>query len=233
MRNCIRKNQQSRRRPLAQVERVSVAAKTYLAAIGASAIYIATNQGVPISVGVARDLDKALHHLRKIVCPGATFGWVAWAADYQALAHIAQATIRITPLTSMSLLITEIETAAQALGVTLTPHLRVLERAQVYAEALDEAIAAMQQAGVFKTFNQAYKAYRLGLGRKGKSPVPYWAVMGELRGVVIRMLIAQGKNRFSPHIALEEIRKAFPWFTRWRKNGRSLKHQRAIDKVLK
>src|SRR5580765_4939695 len=65
--------------------------KTYLAAIGAAAIYVsAEKDAFPVSVGVARDLDKALGHLRRIVSPTLGFRWIAWASDYNALIDLSR-----------------------------------------------------------------------------------------------------------------------------------------------
>lgn len=215
--------------------------KTYLAATGAVAIYVSTDNGNVVSVGVARDLDQALRHLRTLFSPMVRFGWIAWGNDYRRMVEIAQVPDLIyvngihgikvrRQVDDVAALITKI---ASENCVTLTPHGKVLERANVYAVQLDDAIAAMQQAGAFATFNQAYKTHRLELARKGESAAPYWAVMAEMRAVIVRLLIAQGKSQFSPHKALEEIRAYFPWFTRWRKNGRANKHRQAIDKAQK
>jgi hypothetical protein len=203
----------SRRRQVA-VERIGTAAKTYLSAIGASAIYVAIDHGKPISAGAARDLDKALRHLQRIVSPGATFGWVAWSVNYGELVQIAQAVTPINATTSLPALVVEIEAIAQVRGLALTPHARALERAETYAGYLDQAIASMQRDGTLGAFNLAYKTHRLALRRKGEAAQPYWAVMQELRAVIIRSLIAEPKNRLVPASVIKEIRENFPWFAR-------------------
>jgi ethanolamine utilization microcompartment shell protein EutS len=197
---------------------LSAAAKTYLSAIGASAIFVCVDKGAPVSVGVARDLEKALRHLQKVVSPTASLGWIAWGMNYGALAQLAQ-----TPdllyidrgglKTALPLpqLIGLIQLMAQESGVTLTAHHRALERAQVYSGYLDSALGAMQRNGTFAAFNEAYKQHRQD---KRESVKPYWAVMQELRAVIIRALIADPKNRLSPDATISEIRKTFPWFTR-------------------
>jgi hypothetical protein len=204
------------------VERLSTAAKTYLSAIGAVAIYVSVDQGNPITVGVARDLDKAIRNIRKIMSPTAAIGWIAWGMDYAALTAIAQTPNliyvnrddgikRALPLNELVALIGLL---ANMRGVTLTPHARAIERAKVYAGYLDEAIEAMQRDGTFSAFNHAYKLYRQERAKRNESVTPFWAVMHELRALIIRSLIASPKNRLVPASVIIEIRKQFPWFTR-------------------
>jgi hypothetical protein len=193
------------------VSAIGTAAKTYLAAIGASAIYVALDRGKPINVGVARDLDKARRHLQRIVAPAAAFGWIAWATDYQALSNIAQVIPLGRPLPE---LVAEIEKRALACGLTLTPHARALERAETYAGYLDQAIASMQRDGTLAAFNLAYKSHRLALHRRGQSAQPYWAVVQELRALIIRSLVAEPKHRLDAGAVITQIRQQFPWFVR-------------------
>jgi hypothetical protein len=203
-------------------EFIDPAAKTYLSAIGASAIYVAVDKGAPISVGVARDLDKALRHLHRLFTPAVTFGWIAWGLNYNKLAQIAQMPdllyVRgvhdIKVALQLPHLVQLIEQIAREGGCTLTPHDRALERAQVYAGYLDKALDDMQRDGTFAAFNQAYKAHRQECARTRASVQPFWAVMQQLRAVVIRALVADPKNRMSSTAVVFEIRKQFPWFTR-------------------
>ena len=196
------------------IERVDTAAKTYLSAIGAVAIYISIDNGKPINVGVARDLDKALRHLRKIISPTATFGWIAWGMDYARLTDIAQMRDLLHGTHTIEDMGERITMMAVAHGAVLTPHARAIERAQVYADYLDEALKAMQRNSTFTAFNHAYKLHRQQLARKGESAQPYWSVMAELRAVIVRHLVAEPKNRLMPADVIREIRKAFPWFSR-------------------
>ena len=206
------------------IEAPDTAAKTYLQAIGAAAIYVATDNGIPVSVGVARDLNVALRNMHKIMSPAIRLGWVAWASNYNGLVAISRMPdllygerdgIKVAlPLDHV---VRRIEISAREDGITLTPHYKAIERASAYAERLDEAFAAMQDAGLFKTFNRAYRTYRLRQGRQGKSARPFFMVTAELRAIIVRLLVA---NQFSTDAALEEIRKRFPWFTRYRKDGR-------------
>jgi hypothetical protein len=196
------------------IERVSTAAKTYLSAIGAVAIYISTDKGKPINVGVARDLDKALRHLRKIISPTASFGWIAWGMDYARLTDIAQMRDLFHDRPPLEEMAVRIEMMAVAHGAVLTPHARAIERAQVYADYLADALKAMQDTGTLSAFNHAYKLHRMALDRKGESAQPYWSVMQGLRAVIIRALISEPKNRLMPADVIREIRQAFPWFSR-------------------
>jgi hypothetical protein len=193
------------------VSAIDTAAKTYLAAIGASAIYVCVEGGKPISVGVARDLDKALRHLHSIFSPAASFGWVAWGVDYGALVQLAQA---VKPTPPLYELVATIAEEARARGIVLTPHGRALERSKVYAGYLDQAIATMQAEGTLAAFNLAYKSHRLALHRRGQSAQPYWAVMQELRTLIIRSLVASPKNRLDAGAVITQIRQQFPWFVR-------------------
>jgi hypothetical protein len=204
------------------IERLSTAAKTYLSAIGAVAIYVAVDQGNPITVGVARDLDKAIRHMRRIISPTASIGWIAWGLRYGELAQIAQTPDLITvnrddgiklalPLNE---LVDVIEMMAQSRGVILTPHAKAIERAALYAGYLDQAIQAMRRDGTFSALNRAYKFYRQDGLKQNESVTPYWAVMHELRALIIRALVAAPQNKLMPASVITEIRKRFPWFVR-------------------
>jgi hypothetical protein len=208
-------------------EPLDLAAKTYLSAIGAAAIYISVENDKPVSVGAARDLDKALKHLRNVISPTVALGWVAWSPRYDVLVEIAQIpdlfyVERPSGFARLTLaeLVGLIEQHAKQRGIVLTPHRRALERAQVYAKFLDDTLAALQDNGAFVAFNQAYKTHRHEAKARGESVQPFWAVMTDLRGVIIRALIANKKNRLDPSSMLEEIRKQFPWLARTVHNGR-------------
>jgi hypothetical protein len=204
------------------IERLSTAAKTYLSAIGAVAIYVSVDQGNPITVGVARDLDKALRHIRRIISPTASIGWIAWSQAFEALAAIVRTpnliyvnrddgVKRALPLNE---LVDVIEMMAQSRGITLTPHAKAIERAELYAGYLDQAIAAMRRDGTFSALNRAYKFYRQDGLRRNESVTPYWVVMHELRALIIRALVAAPQNKLMPASVIAEIRKRFPWFVR-------------------
>jgi hypothetical protein len=201
---------------------LSTAAKTYLNAIGAVAIYVAVDQDNPITVGVARDLDKALRHMRRIISPSASIVWIAWGLHYGELAQIAQTpdfiyvsrhdgVKRLLPL---DLLVAKIERMAQSRGVILTPHAKAIERAELYAGYLDQAIDAMRRDGTFSALNRAYKFYRQDGIRRNESVTPYWVVMHELRALIIRALVAAPQNKLMPASVITEIRTRFPWFVR-------------------
>jgi hypothetical protein len=202
-------------------ESLSTAAKTYLNAIGAVAIYVAVDQGNPITVGVARDLDKAIRHMRRIISPTASIAWIAWGLHYGELAQIAQTPDLIyanhdgvkRPL-PLKVLTPLIELMAKMCGVTLTPHAKAIERAELYAGYLDEAIQAMRRDGTFSALNRAYKFYRQDGIRRNESVTPYWVVMHELRALIIRALVAAPQNKLMPASVITEIRKRFPWFVR-------------------
>lgn len=53
-----------------------------------------------------------------------------------------------------------VRTAAAWLGVTLTPHEAVIQRAFVAVDAVSETIAKMQHSGGMKGFNRDFKAAR-------------------------------------------------------------------------
>ena len=96
------------------------AAKTYLQAIGAAAIYVATDNGKPVSVGVARDLDKALGHLRRIISPTIEFGWVAWASN--TTAWLTLAGCRICSMASANAVASISVTGTCRLDHVVSPH---------------------------------------------------------------------------------------------------------------
>ena len=208
-------------------EPLDLAAKTYLSAIGAAAIYISVENDRPVSVGAARDLDKALKHLRSVISPTIALGWVAWSPHYDWLVEIAGEpnlldvhTVNGVEALPLVQLIGLIEHHAKQRGIILTPHRRALERAQVYANFLDDILAGLQDSGAFAAFNQAYKAHRHEAKARGESVQPFWAVMTDLRGVIIRALIANKNIRLDTAAVLAEIRKHFPWLARTVRNGR-------------
>jgi hypothetical protein len=196
-------------------------AKTYLAAIGAIAIYVSIDRERPINVGVARDLDKALTHQRRIISRTIALSWVAWGKHFQKLSDIAQTpglmlTRRPDDGVNVTLqadeLAAKIVTLAGQSGLVLTPHARVLERARAFSGLLDEAMEALKEKGHLAEFNQAYKRRRDELRLRSESIQPYWAALQELRAVVVRVLVAQPNGRLVTTSVLVEIRKRFPWF---------------------
>ena len=214
-------------------EPLDLAAKTYLSAIGAAAIYISVENDRPVSVGAARDLDKALKHLRSVISPTVALGWAAWSPcylfprDFRVLVEISGEpnlldvhTVNGVEALPLVQLIGLIEHHAKQRGIILTPHRRALERAQVYAKFLDDILAGLKDSGAFAAFNQAYKAHRHEAKARGESVQPFWAVMTDLRGVIIRALIANKNIRLDAAAVLAEIRKHFPWLARTVHNGR-------------
>jgi hypothetical protein len=104
-----------------------------------------------------------------------------------------------------------IEQQAQELGVVMTPHEKAIARAERLAARVDNAFAGLKANGTFVKFNRDYKNYRISLAAHGKSAKPYFAVIEQLRRLVIKNL-ATNPQGLSPAVLAEQIRREFAWY---------------------
>lgn len=189
--------------------------KTYLSAVGAVAIYVATVEGMPVRIGFSHDPRKTRTFLGQR-WPRVAIAWLAWIDENAPGAPELCATIVEQQSTiagirqPLSVVLTKIEALAYLHKVTLTPNARAIERARACSERLDRALMTLQANGQLGAFNHAYRVYREGQRARGESAMPYWAVRQDLRRVVIRYLAAH--SEVDPSVLLDEIRERFPWF---------------------
>ncbi len=74
-----------------------------------------------------------------------------------------------------------IVSAAKRLGITLTEHDTVMQRASARVRRIQEAVDTAEQAGVLKFFNQEYQRRRQAAVAAGKNLPPYTAMRARLR----------------------------------------------------
>ena len=122
-----------------------------------------------------------------IMSPTTEFGWVAWSPQYDSLVDLSRmpdllygACEGVKVALPLEVIVRRIDITARENGIALTQHSLVIERASTYAKHVDDAMTAMQKAGVLKQFNQAYRKHRIESARKGESAtpvfVPCWAI---------------------------------------------------------
>jgi hypothetical protein len=208
------------------IEEIDEDVRTYLAAVGALAVYVAVQDDAPVRVGFCRDPHKALSYIAR-AWPRASFAWMAWFEDARpgAAAFVAEIGEHERDLIVMrrdetireprelASVIAHVETIALRHKLTLTPHRSAINRARIYADKLDMVLTGLQRAGHFAAFNRAYRIYRETRRLESESAAPFWAVKEQMRQTIIRHLV---KNRWIDQQALlEEIRQRFPWFNRY------------------
>lgn len=199
---------------------IAASVKSYLSAVGAAAIYVSVLDQNPKSVGVARDLDRALQHLRHLMDVPVTFGWIAWAQHYEALVTIAKMPGLLfrarddgvkVPRTLSEIVLT-IETVAENSAIVLTPHKVAVERAASLARSVEQVFVELRTSGQLAAFNTAYKSYRRSAEANGEKVLPYWKATERLRRVTIQALTASPSRSISQNKLGELIAQEFPWF---------------------
>lgn len=197
---------------------VAYSVKSYLSAIGAVAIYVSVNDHVPKSIGVCRDLDRALADARAHA--PVSFGWVAWSQPYEALLAIAK-----TPdlmlrrrsdgarvIRSLPEIVQAITEIAERSAIVLTPHRTTIERATELALSVERAFEELRISGQLASFNAAYKRYRKAAEANGEKAMPYWKAQEHLRKVTIKTLARNAGRSVSQQKLGELISQEFPWF---------------------
>lgn len=191
--------------------------KTYLSAVGAAAIYVSVFDQIPKSVGAARDLDRVLVNLRNLMGVRVEFGWIAWAQPYEALVAIAKmpdimASRRddgVKIPRTLPEVVQCIHDRAACSEIVLTPHQKVVQRANALAGHVERIFVELRASGQMAAFNAAYKSYRRS---NGDCAPPYWKVQEQLRRVTIRALATSASPAIAQNRLAELFAVEFPWF---------------------
>ena len=205
------------------IDELDDATRTYLSAVGALAVYVAVQDGVPVRVGFCHDPHKTLTYMARR-WPRVAFAWMAWFEDSKPVAaNFIAAVMEAAPdmiaarrdnhvkaPQPLSFVTARIENLARFEKVVLTPHGNAIVRARIYANRLDGVLATLQHSGEFSAFNHAYRIYREGQRMKGESALPYWAAKEQMRQLIIRWLVTH--PRIDVAALVTEIRERFPWF---------------------
>jgi hypothetical protein len=76
---------------------------------------------------------------------------------------------------------TAVLAAAARLGVTLSDHAVVMQRARAAVGKLNGKLETAQANGDLRFFNRAYHRYRLACQQRGEHAMPYGTAMAKLR----------------------------------------------------
>jgi hypothetical protein len=145
------------------IELPSRGERDYLAQFGVTAVYV-TSSG---KLGVGRDLARG----------GAIAAW--WARDIATAEAVLVAIGAACPVT-IEQATAEVQAAAGRLGVTLSSHDVVMERAKAAVAKLDAKLAATQSAGLLSAFNREFKERRLRANAAGARFMTYAAARRRL-----------------------------------------------------
>jgi aromatic ring-opening dioxygenase LigB subunit len=188
--------------------------------VGAAAIYVSVFDQIPKSIGVARDLDRALDQLQRVIGLPVTFGWIAWSQPYEALLAIAKIPdlmlrtrddgVKVPK--SLPEIVQSIAGIAERSRIVLTPHKTVIERATALSLTVEQVFVELRANGQLAAFNSAYKIYRASAQANGEKVLPYWAAQEQLRKVTIKALATSPSRSLSQQKFGELISQQFPWF---------------------
>jgi hypothetical protein len=177
--------------------------KAYLSAIEAAVIYVLVEDGKPVLIGVAKNLDVVT---RKLVTK--KYGWIAWGRNYDELNAICRfRNIEVLLKKNLKECVEGIVQITESRKIVLTPHEVVMERAKNLAGTIERRFRELKSSGELGHFNRAYQHYRLEQQKKGKPVLPYFGVVERFKRIIIKGLI-EGKDR---NAISQIVRKEFPW----------------------
>jgi hypothetical protein len=81
---------------------------------------------------------------------------------------------------------TDLEAAAVALKVPLTPHAVTVQRAETAVARINAALQEAQRSGAMRDFNRAYSVERKRRKAAGEPVLTYWTAMSRLRSLLFR-----------------------------------------------
>jgi hypothetical protein len=81
----------------------------------------------------------------------------------------------------------DVAKAAAALGIEVTPHDEVLERAQAAVSRIEHGISKAQAEGLLREFNQIYRAKRLLALERGRRFMSYQQARARLRNALAKV----------------------------------------------
>lgn len=185
------------------IELPSGQVRDYLAAFGATAIYVASGlAGKPSIIIATRDIARNLARLRRRWSQMIDCTSVVWAADPSEAATVvarAYAVLCHGPVDHPRVVSADAHTiadvlaqAALDLGVMLTDHDTAMMRARLAVDRINATLAHAQERGQLKPFNRAYQHHRMTAAAHGRAVMPYpWAV-NLLRKAIARQIATDG-----------------------------------------
>jgi hypothetical protein len=170
------------------------AEREYIAASGIVAIYVAALPSGPTRVGMSRDLLHSLLAIRRrwmgtiITCAY----WLQSETDarlimrevYNSLAHGNEGLLVANAKTAQR----RIENVAAHMGILLTDHGTVLQRARCAVQYIEQQIEQAQANGELSWFNAAYREWRLQARSQGRTMV-YAEARARLRRAMFRQIL--------------------------------------------
>jgi hypothetical protein len=171
----------------------------YLAAFGATAIYVASGfAGKPSVITSTRDISRSLAMLRRRWSQMIDCTHAVWLADRANAVRIVGRVYRgkrcLTRIISADAqeLAQAIEQAADDLGVTLTDHETAMMRARIAVDRINRTLADAQARGDLRFFNRAYAAHRAAAAAQGRACMRYPLALARLRYGLARQLATIG-----------------------------------------
>ncbi len=155
--------------------------RVYIAAYGIAAVYVAARPDGRAIIRCSRDLLLSDLAIKRRWSRAAHITFACWVEERDDAVRIVRAVNDDrTSLVSVRHAQRRIEQAAERLGIDLTEHQVVLERAADAVKIINAKIDEFQETGDLKWFNRAYRRWRIEAAKHGIT-LPYGLALTRLR----------------------------------------------------
>lgn len=177
------------------------AEREYIATSGIAAIYIAALPSGPTRVAISRDLLHSLLAIRRR-WPGTLITSAFWLKDktearlivrevYNSLGHGSEGLLVANAKAAQR----RVENVAAHIGIDLTEHAVVLQRARASVQYVEQQLELAQASGELSWFNQAYRAWRLEAKQQNRTML-YAEARARLRREMFRQILDSESQQF-------------------------------------
>lgn len=177
------------------------AEREFIAASDIVAIYVVALPSGPSRVGISRDLLHTLLAIRQR-WPGALIPCAYWTKDKTEARLICREVYASLARGSEGLLVASAKTAqrrieniAAHVGIQITEHAVVLQRARAAVGYVEQQIEHAQATGELSWFNRAFREWRLLAKEQGRS-MCYAEARARLRRAMFRQILAAESQQF-------------------------------------
>jgi hypothetical protein len=177
------------------------AEREYIATSGIVAIYVAALPSGPTRVAISRDLLHSLLAIRRR-WPGTLITSAFWLKEKTEARLIVREVHNSFGHGSEGLLVANakaaqrrVENVAAHIGIDLTEHAVVLQRARAAVGYIENRMEELQQAGELSWFNAAYREWRLEAKRHGRH-LCYAAARARLRQAMFQQILNSESQQF-------------------------------------